>query len=278
MTVRPALDLRLPEYHNPPIVEVAASIQFASIRGLDTARLGLLWSRFRDTYPQTEQHPPLAAVSETFDSTRGGRVGFSVETSSPVPRIWFLTSDKTRLVQVQSNRLIVNWRQLDTERTYLRFSGLMSMLSDAIERFQKFVEEENLGTITPDQVELTYVNHIRSGDKGSRRDPLSKYLSCWKFESEYWNLGSAEETSFRSQYVLDRPGSASARLFVELDSGYTVSTREPIYVMNLIARGAPDSPDIQSTFKFLEDAHHWIVKGFTSLTTDEAHRLWERQE
>lgn len=278
MTVRPALDPALPEYRNPPIVEVAASIQFANIRGLDAAMLGLLWSRFRDKYPRAEQHPPLATASETFESNRGGRGGFSVETSFPVPRLWFLSSDGTRLVQVQSNRLIVNWRRLDTGKPYVRFSGLMSMLSESIERFRQFIQDENLGTVRPDQAELTYVNHIRAGDNGSHREPLSKYASCWRRESESWNLGAAEEASFRSQYVVSRPGSSFARLFVELDSGYTASTRAPIYVMNLVARGAPDSPDVESAFKFLEDAHHWIVKGFTSLTTDEAHKLWERQE
>lgn len=276
MTTRSTPNHTLPEYQHPPVVEVAASIQFANIRGLDAARLGLLWSRFRDSYPRTEQHPPLATASEIFESTRGGRVGFSAETSFPVPRLWFLNSDGTRLVQVQSNRLVVNWRQLDTGKPYVRFSGLMSMLSESVDLLGVFLDDEKLESMKPDQVELTYVNHIRLGEKGSARAPLSRYISCWRSEPASWTLGTAEEASFRTQYVLTRQGSASARLFVELDSGYTASSRTPIYVMNLIARGAPDTPTVESALSFFDEAHQWIVNGFTSLTTDEAHTLWGR--
>jgi len=173
--------------------------------------------------------------------------------------------------------LVVNWRQLDTGEPYLRFSGLMSMLTEAVQLLGVFLDEEKLGNIAPDQAELTYVNHIRAGEKGSHRNPLSRYLTYWRSEPASWNLGTAEEASFRTQYVLKREGGALARLFVELESGYTASTRAPIYVMNLIARGAPRASTVESSFEFFGEAHKWIVNGFTSLTTDEAHTLWGRQ-
>ena len=278
MTRPSSLDPSLPEYRNPPIVEVAASIQFANIRGLDAARLGLLWSRFRNEYPRAEQHPPLGNASETFASTRRGRVGFSVETSFPVPRLWFLSADGTRLVQVQSNRLVVNWRQLETGVPYPRFSRLKAMLAESLDIFTAFLADEALGGVIPDQVELTYVNHIPAGDSGSPRAPLARYVSCWRGESEQWDLGPTEESSFRTQYVVQREGTPAARLFVELDSGYTANGRAPIYVMNLVARGAPNSPTIEGAFDFFDNAHRWIVNGFTNLTTHEAHTLWGRDK
>lgn len=277
MTRLPSPASALPEYLRPPVVEVAASVQFPTIRGLNAARIGLLWSRFRAQYPQTEQHPPLPKTVETFESARVGRIGFSIETSFLTPRIWFLSDDGTRLVQVQSNRLIVNWRQLETGTPYLRFAGLMSMLSEAINTLASFLDDEGLGRIEPDQVELTYVNHIRAGEKGSRRDSLSRFLACWASEPTEWDFGASEETSVRTQYVMKRPNGASARLFVELESAYTATTGAPIYIMNMIARGAPSAATVESSFEFFEDAHEWIVKGFTSLTTQEAHAIWGRQ-
>lgn len=171
----------------------------------------------------------------------------------------------------------MNWRQLDTGKPYVRFSGLMSMLSEAVDLLVVFLDDEKLGSIKPDQVELTYVNHIHVGEKGSAREPLSRYISCWRSEPASWKHGTAEEASFRTQYVLTREGGVSARVFVELDSGYTVSSRTPIYVMNLIARGAPDNPTVESALSFFDEAHQWIVNGFTSLTTDEAHTQWGRR-
>jgi uncharacterized protein (TIGR04255 family) len=278
MTESPSLDTVLPEYRRPPIVEVAASIQFANIRELDTARLGLLWSRFRKDYPRAEQHPPLPNDSESFDPNKGGRVGFSFETSFPVPRLWFLSADGTRLVQVQSNRLVVNWRQLDSGESYPRYSVLREMLSESLSVFRTFLEEEKLGDLSPEQAELTYVNHIPAGERGSPRQPLSRYVQCWRGAPESSGLGPEEETSFRTQYVVRRSGIPVARLFVELDSAYTNTGHAPIYVLNMIARGAPDLPSVSGAFEFLDNAHRWIVTGFTHLTTDEAHKLWERNK
>lgn len=278
MTAQTSPDPHLPEYRSPPIVEVAASVQFDNIRGLDAARLGLLWSRFRRAFPRTEFHPPLPTATESFDFARAPRVGFSVETSFPAPRLWFLNSDGTRLVQVQSNRLVVNWRQLDSQTPYLRFSGLRSMLEEAMSTLTEFLSDEDLGRLSPDQAELTYVNHIVAGDRGATRNSLAKYVSCWKDEPSQFEPRVAEETSFRTQYVVNRNGVSPARLFVELESGYASQSRVPIYVMNLIARGAPSAPTVAGAFDFFDDAHRWIVNGFTDLTTEYAHKLWERSK
>lgn len=271
------LDVELPEYRSPPIVEVAASIQFANIRGLDTAKLGLLWSRFRNEFPLTEQHPPLPVASETFGTSRSGRVGFTVETSFPNPRLWFLNTDGTRLLQFQSNRLVVNWRQSNTSQPYLRYTGLKALLIDTLTVFGQFLSDEGLGPIAPDQSELTYVNHIAAGEPGDQRKPLSTFVRCWKDELDMQGLESVEETSFRSQYVVRREG-PPGRLFVELDSAYTNVDRTPIYVLTIVAKGAPNSPDVNGALGFLDDAHRWVVNSFTHLTTVEAHNLWERSK
>jgi uncharacterized protein (TIGR04255 family) len=266
----------LAEYRRPPVVEVAASIEFENIRELDAARLGLLWTRFRHDYPRTEQHPPLQTSSEAFELKRGGRLGFSVETSFPAPRLWFLNTDGTRLIQVQSNRLVLNWRELDTGQEYVRFSALRELLSDTVKEFVAFLQDEKLGDLLPDQVELTYVNHISARTISGHRRPLSDFVTCWNSAPSISLLGNAEETSFRSQYVLAEDGLRSARVFVELDSAYTAKDREPIYVLNLVARGAPEAQSVKSAFDFLDRAHEWIVNGFTLLTTNEAHQIWEQ--
>lgn len=276
MPESPRRSSSLPEYLRPPVVEVAASIQFENIPRLDAARLGLLWARFRNEFPDTDQHPPLQSSSESFDVKRGGRLGFSVETTFPAPRLWFLNTDGTRLIQVQSNRIVVNWRQLDSGETYVRFSALRELLSDTVKKLVDFLHEEQLGELKPDQAELTYVNHIPAGNSAALRRPLSDFVTCWNNAPSLSWLGEAEETSFRSQYVVERAGTPAARLFVELDSAYTTKGRAPLYVLNLIARGAPIDPTVQSAFDFFDSAHEWIVNGFTQLTTVAAHKLWER--
>src|SRR5690242_236660 len=104
----------LPDYEQPPVVEVASSIQFGSVPGLDAARLGLLWSVFRKEYPRTEQYPPLAHEVETFGAPTVSQISFSV---APMisPRCWFTNEKGTRLLQVQHDRFVLNWRKLDKD-------------------------------------------------------------------------------------------------------------------------------------------------------------------
>ncbi len=277
MTERELPAETLPEYAAPPVVEVAASVQFANIKAMDAARLGLLWGRFRDAYPLTEQHPPLPRAHESINLAGGGLVRFSLERPNSPQRLWFLKSDGTRLVQVQSDRLVVNWRKLDSAEPYLRYSSVREMLREALTIFTQFLEDEQLGKVEPQHMELTYVNHVPAIGQDGNRAPLSSYLSCWRGEPASLGLANAEETSFRTQYILPCGSNTSGRLLVELESAYANKTRAPIYVLNILARGAPDEPTLASAFDFFDASHRWIVHAFTEFTTTEAHTLWKRQ-
>jgi len=270
------LGIRLPEFDRPPVVEVAASIQFDDLQALDTARLGLLWTRFRNRYPRTDQRPALPQVFETFGSARPPHVGLSLQPVLPVPRLWFLDESQTKLVQVQRNRLIVNWRQLNTVTEYPRYPALRGALEDAIQTLIEFASDEGLGGVVPNQAELTYVNHIRAGKPGQPRQSLADFLVCWKDPESSAFQGPAENVSLRMQYVQHRDANPIGRLFVELDSAYTVSENAPIYVLNLIARGEPSQRTVAGAFEFLDQAHELIVQGFTDITTSKLHEFWGR--
>ena len=49
----------LPDFENPPLVEVALSVQFEPIEQMRTPQIGLLWTEFRHRFPVTQEHPPV---------------------------------------------------------------------------------------------------------------------------------------------------------------------------------------------------------------------------
>ena len=60
-------------FSDPPVVEVALSVQFAPVGGLSSYRSGELYERWRSDYPRVSQQaevPPLPA----FDAEDGGVV------------------------------------------------------------------------------------------------------------------------------------------------------------------------------------------------------------
>ena len=48
MTPLPDPNTPLPEFDNPPVIEVALSVQFETLANLRTPQIGVLWQEFRD--------------------------------------------------------------------------------------------------------------------------------------------------------------------------------------------------------------------------------------
>jgi uncharacterized protein (TIGR04255 family) len=65
-------------------------------------------------------------------------------------------------------------------------------------------------------------------------------------------------------------------LHLTINHGTRVPDNKDILMIDFTARGPgrSDWSDMEAWFKV---AHEWIVKGFTDLTTPEAHRRWERE-
>ena len=98
--------LDLPEFERPPIIEVALSIQFATLPLFRNIHAGILWQRFAQQYPNVEEYPPIPAAFETFGvpPAISEMPQFTFVTNSPI-RYWFITADGTELLQVQAQAL-----------------------------------------------------------------------------------------------------------------------------------------------------------------------------
>ena len=97
---KPTPNLPMPEFDNPPVVEVACSIQFTALTSFQTPYAGFLWQEFRDKYPKFEEKPPLPHVVEKFpEPTRPTfQAGFSE--LPPPRRVFFLTEDGRDVIQI----------------------------------------------------------------------------------------------------------------------------------------------------------------------------------
>ncbi len=256
---------------------MAASIQFPPIEELDPARLGLLWSEYRKDYPRSEYHAPLNNVIEKFERRSSPGIEFSFESKAPVPRLWFLNEEGTRLLQVQQNRFVLNWRKHDTSEAYPHYSTIREILLREYRRFENFLKREKITAPKPDQAELTYVSHIDAGDPGGGLIPLSRILRLWNEPPEP-PLPSPENVTLKSNFIMKAGEKPVGRLGVTLETRFRVADGSAIYSLQLLARGAPASSDVEGVFRFLDEAHGWIVNSFTMITTSEMHSKWERTQ
>lgn len=265
----------LPEYQRPPVVEVALAVQFDPEPQLRQGHLGLFWSEIIENYPKVRDQPPLDPVSERFDD--GGVLTFQLEILDvpPLHRAWFGNDDDTRLIQIQSDRFVHNWRQQKGD-PYPRFETLYEDFAASLQRFERVLARTGVPELTYNHVEVTYINWIEA-------ERLSDFLVISE-PPELGGYGVApipDEQGYSARYVVEGDQGTIGRLYVraanasrpgngdELDRGFILSLdfRAPI----------PTESDRNDLARLMSGGRDVIVDSFTKLTDPDLQTTrWER--
>jgi uncharacterized protein (TIGR04255 family) len=278
----------LPSFERPPVIEVVASVQFEPLSAAGLVHFGLLWEHFRKAFPKTEQKPPLSQVVERLGVSpmrRGFQVSLAEEPS--MARLWFVNEPGDELVQVQADRFIRNWRAIPTLRnTYPRYDDCIRPRFEADYRtFLKFVADESLGTVEPNQCEITYINHILPNDYWKNHSDLHAVVKYWpEHGSDLLPMGP-EAINFGGAYPLNHSdGEFLGRLHVSVQSAFVPPTpgsdkqssdkQIPIFVLTLTARGRPVGKGIDGVLGFFDIGRSAIVDSFDRITTTKMHEVW----
>lgn len=150
----------LPDFADPPIVEVVMGVQFPPLQ-MRQAHVGAIWSTFQQQYPLVEDHDlltPMPTPGSTVLPTLHLHIGPQLD------RSWFFNQDRGRLIQLQSDRFVHNWRKVDDP--YPRYEHLRGQFVEVWERFTARVAALDLGPVLPEVAELTYVNNLPAGPAG----------------------------------------------------------------------------------------------------------------
>lgn len=267
----------LPDFTNPPVTEVALAVQFERLTALRAPYLGRFWAEIRDQFPKTEEHPPRDLAIETFGPPSPRKLEVRFETAPPVPRCWFLNEAGTELIQLQQDAFVHNWRKVGEGDTYPRYEYIREKFAEQLDRLREFISRENLGKLLPLQCEVTYVNHITSGDAWQRYGQVDRVLTVWQSRYSDKFLSEPEDVRLAVRYLMpNSAGSPQGRLHVTLQPGYRTTDNKPLLVLKLTARGRPSGEGIEGVFRFLDLGRDWIVRGFASITTPQMHQIWGR--
>lgn len=267
----------LPQYTNPPVVETVLGVEFYPLPDWTIGHFGVFWDAVRADFPALEVHPPVVA--------RGGN--FSDETSdlsSEDPALYvrciYLDRDHDRLVQVQKNRFMYNWRK-EKGPSYPRYDPTVRPgFVREWERFLSFLASQHIAEPTVRYCEVAYINHFRRGEEWSDLADLHHVLRGWadpesarsrSDESPF--LPHPEVIDVSLHYAMRSPGD---RLYVELQSARRERDRADVLQLTLTARGRPGGSSTAEIVAWLDTGREWIVRGFTDLTTAEMHRRWGR--
>lgn len=238
-------------------------MQFPRIGQWQTRHFGDFWSQVKADFPGTADAPPVELVSP-------GVPQIQLLLLPPLRRVIFSSSDQATLLQVQDNRFHFNWRKVNEESSYPRFTLLFPQFKKWLEAYREFLRQKKLGEEKPSRFELTYVNHLDvSGDLSTA---LEKYVKLFNWSAVSPSFLSAPK-SVTSAWQFEMPEGLGT-MVANLAHVKTLDNRE-LLVLALNCFG--ERVEMAQFDHWFDIAHRSIVFGFTDLTTDTGHKLWGRE-
>lgn len=259
--------MRLPKYKNPPVVEVVIGVTFATLEKLSSVHYGSFWEMVKGEYPNSEDNPPLAS----------GITPTQVEILQlpPLRRVFLVHTDGTYLMQLQPDRFIHNWRKRTDSDQYPNFEAARNKFNHGWELFRQFLGEKGIGTPLIKRYEVTYINHI-AGKAGSFPTRAEEYLPVfdWGRARSEGFLPDPQVLGLDLRFPMP---SERGTLRVSVKHGKRKTDDMDVLLMELTAQGGAQA-DGSDMAAWLDLAHEWIVRGFTDLSSKQAHEYWGRYE
>lgn len=251
------------KYDNPPINEIVCGILFDPISGLQTGQIGALWQKFKPDFSSTQDQPPIATVSEE---------GLHNQTKLPPLRVWFVHKEDNKIIQVQFNRFLHNWRRTRPDDKYPGYETVIENFKEYLSRFQGFLAEEKLENLVARQYELTYIDHILQNEGWDTLNDLDRALPGFtSLKSE--NLLSADIREIDSQLVFGLPGD-----FGQLQLSIR-SARRRLDNRQLLRIGftALSNQAYEPMREWFDSTHEVIIELFSTLISEEIQKqFWGR--
>lgn len=242
----------------------------------------------REELPIRQRQPVVPPMVESFDvAAVTPPIQFHLEDPASLPRIWFQSEDGHELVQLQPDRLTLNWREMDREAEYPRYASLRGRLEELLKRLTDGLDD--IGQLHEINLcEVTYVNPIGSYRRSAPPKPaehadLASIINRLRRRPRGAFLTETEDAQLQARWripseELPSDGRPIGRLYLTATPGLKPPKNTPIYLVNLTARVIPSSGANEDAMEALDVAHKWVVLGFKDLTTNEMHRRWGLKE
>jgi hypothetical protein len=263
----------LPDFDAPPIAEVLLDAALDPLPLVRNAHIGLFWAEhLRSRYPVVQEQPPLDLTEEAFDvEQRVLEIRF--DQPAPVMRQWFISPDDSRVIQLQQDRFIQNWRRPSPQAEYPRYESLRESFERDFETYSNFLMANDLGSPTIRQAEVTYINHLQPNEVWQTPNQLGHVLRSWKadFGDEGLLSDPVEDVRLAWRHLVADDRGPFARLYILV---------EPVpggLTLRLTFRGKPVTSSLKSALEFFDMGRKRIVKAFTAVSTDAMHQLWRRR-
>lgn len=250
------------KFKNPPINELVIGLYHLPLIELKAQHVGIYWQLIKDRFPLCEQQSPIGA--DFFAALQGELF--------PLPRFWFYRDPTSRLVQLQRNAFIYNWRRGGGEDAYPHYENVHEEFWSEFVIYQQFLRDTvstQVGVIR--SCELTYINIIPANGWSTPSELgaiLPSVAGFRNVESEaHLLIGLNSIAAFRIDENL--------QVDVSVKTAARTGNKENVAILEIKGHGAPEGLSVEETAPWYDAAHEAIYELFLAFTDKEAQRKWE---
>lgn len=262
----------LPDFIKPPVIETVLDVGFSPLVGWGIPHFGLFWQSIREEYPRFQDMPPVLLQKEAIESPPS-RLNLAFEVlNEPAARCWFEEKSGSRLIQIQHDRFIHNWRRTEEQQDYPHYEKVIRpAFSKEWDRFCVFLQQEGIELPEVQQCEVQYVNHIDFEGWESLKQLVDAF--------ELWPGGATgflplpESVTSNTSYLMPEK---AGRLRILVQPSIRTQDGKRLIQFTLVARGQPKASDRDSILDWFDLGRKWIVNGFTEFSSQKMHDIWER--
>jgi uncharacterized protein (TIGR04255 family) len=247
------------------VVELVLGVQFDRLP-LSAGHFGLFWSEIGEHWAKPSDGHPLEEQFEQFDQPPWAvpfGLQFRLAPAEGPGRFLVAQQDESRLLQVQANRLHLNWRR--REGVYPSYDDLVGEFEALVSRFTRFADTRGLGAVRPNQWELTYIDAFPRGVLWNDPADWSRLLPGLfgqLFPSEGLGLALEHRAAEWAFEIQPRRG----RLHMAANFGHWGPAKQASLLLHMTARG-PITSDLRSG---LDIGHDAAVGAFLRVLSDDA--------
>lgn len=265
-----------PKFDRPPVIEVVHGVRFRRLN-INIAHPGHFQDLLKDRYPGVQTVPALPPEREYFGTPQFAALRFEIPLLAELPRAWFISADETMLIQLQSDRLLLNWRAGPKKDIYPAFSAISAEFRRVLETLVEFAKASGLGSVDTEQCEMAYINQMGTWLHDSVMTP-HEWLRGWSPDLGPDWVGEMEDFSSVARFALRRPdGQAYGRVTANATTVIMPPSLDRSLQFDISVRGIPNPTGIDGILEFHEMAHDQIVRCFAAMTTTSAHDYWGRR-
>lgn len=240
------------EKNNAPIVELVVGLHFNGAE-FSNQEIYNFYNKIKDSYPIIQEQPALPFLSNKS-------IDFEKDKQFPVfsSRKFFINELENKLIQIQLDKVLFNWRKTHDEEQYPHFNKVFSEFFEILKKI-KSIDVISKSIL---QLEITYLDHIWLDDFD--RDDFNPTGIF-----NLYNL-SGPINSLRSNFVFPNP-EVNGSITIDLKSAINNIKGKKIFVLETNCRGSLGDKTIEGWF---DCAHSNIHDLFFKIISVNAKSKW----